>query len=143
MKSAHAIFQSDAMSDQIRIEAELIRSLGTTRGCIHPLEPNAISRLVQSTKIRGYRRRIFQPDQNTAPLLAIRDAWFGRIFGVTKGIDPRRDHRRTNPNGTRARKGWDSLAALLGEISSEPQKTPLPQPHARLEAQAVTVLLSG
>ena len=30
MKSAHAKFQSDAMSDQIRNEAELIRSLGMT-----------------------------------------------------------------------------------------------------------------
>jgi ABC-type protease/lipase transport system fused ATPase/permease subunit len=30
MKSAHATFQSDAMSDQIRNEAELIRSLGMT-----------------------------------------------------------------------------------------------------------------
>ena len=30
MKSAHATFQFDAMSDQIRNEAELIRSLGLT-----------------------------------------------------------------------------------------------------------------
>ena len=43
----------------------------------------------------------------------------------------------------RARKGWDSLATLLGEIPSEPQKTPLPQPRARLEAQAVTVIPPG
>ena len=34
----------------------------------------------------------------------------------------------------RARKGWDSLAILLGEIPPEPQKTPLPQPRARLKA---------
>ena len=43
----------------------------------------------------------------------------------------------------RARKGWDSLATLLGEIPPEPQKTPLPQPRARLEAQAVTVIPPG
>ena len=43
----------------------------------------------------------------------------------------------------RARKGWDSLATLLGEIPPKPQKTPLPQPRARLEAQAVTVIPPG
>ena len=43
----------------------------------------------------------------------------------------------------RALKGWDSLATLLGEIPPEPQKTPLPQPRARLEAQAVTVIPPG
>ena len=43
----------------------------------------------------------------------------------------------------RARKGWDSLATLLGEIPPEPQKTPMPQPRARLEAQAVTVIPPG
>ena len=42
-----------------------------------------------------------------------------------------------------ARKGWDSLATLLGEIPPEPQKTTLPQPRARLEAQAVTVIPPG
>ena len=43
----------------------------------------------------------------------------------------------------RARKGWDSLAILLGEIPPEPQKTPLPQPRGRLKAQAVTVIPPG
>jgi ATP-binding cassette subfamily C protein len=43
----------------------------------------------------------------------------------------------------RARKGWESLATLLGETPPEPSKTPLPQPRARLEAQAVTVIPPG
>ena len=42
-----------------------------------------------------------------------------------------------------ARKGWEALATLLGEIPPEPQKTPLTQPRARLEAQAVTIIPPG
>ena len=98
------------------------------------MKPTAISRLGRSTKIRGYRRGLLQPDQNTARLPAIRNAWFGRALAPIElaigqwGLVQR------------ARKGWDSLATLLGEIPPEPQKTPLPQPRARLESQAVTVI---
>jgi len=43
----------------------------------------------------------------------------------------------------RARKGWDNLANLLGEVPAEPERTPLPTPKARLEAQNVTVIPPG
>ncbi len=43
----------------------------------------------------------------------------------------------------RARKGWDNLADLLGEVPPEPERTPLPRPKARLEAQNVTIIPPG
>jgi len=43
----------------------------------------------------------------------------------------------------RARKGWDNLADLLGEVPPESERTPLPRPKARLEAQNVTIIPPG
>ena len=101
MKSAHATFQSDAMSDQIRNEAELIRSLGMTGAAFNrwnQLRSAALGDQLKSADIGG---GLLQPDQNTAPFFAIRDAGFGRVFGFAERIDPRRDDRWINPNGMR------------------------------------------
>lgn len=43
----------------------------------------------------------------------------------------------------RARKGWDSLSELLGEVPPEPERTPLPIPKAKVEAQSLTVIPPG
>jgi ABC-type protease/lipase transport system fused ATPase/permease subunit len=43
----------------------------------------------------------------------------------------------------RARKGWDNLAELLGEVPQDADRTPLPKPKARLEAQNVTIIPPG
>ena len=43
----------------------------------------------------------------------------------------------------RAKKGWQDLAVLLGEIPTEPDRTNLPRPAAKLVAQQVTVIPPG
>lgn len=43
----------------------------------------------------------------------------------------------------RAIKGWHSLAELLAKIPPEPERTALPQPAAKLEVQALTVVPPG
>ena len=43
----------------------------------------------------------------------------------------------------RARKGWQSLAELLGEIPPEQPRTKLPKPAAKLSLQQVTILPPG
>ncbi|MCD1617126.1 type I secretion system permease/ATPase [Salipiger marinus] len=47
------------------------------------------------------------------------------------------------PLVTRARKGWDNLVQLLGEMPPEPARTPLPRPRAKLEVQQLTVVPPG
>lgn len=43
----------------------------------------------------------------------------------------------------RAIKGWDSLAGLLGQVPPEQPRTPLPQPRALLEVQQASVVPPG
>lgn len=43
----------------------------------------------------------------------------------------------------RARKGWNSLAELLGEVPPEQQRTELPAPKANLQMQQATILPPG
>jgi PrtD family type I secretion system ABC transporter len=47
------------------------------------------------------------------------------------------------PVVTRGMRGWQSLSTLLGAVPAEPQRTALPVPAARLEAQQVTVIPPG
>ncbi|NET72318.1 MAG: type I secretion system permease/ATPase, partial [Sphaerospermopsis sp. SIO1G2] len=43
----------------------------------------------------------------------------------------------------RAQQGWNGLAVLLSEIPAEAERTPLPRPRAKLEAQQATVIPPG
>ena len=159
MKSAHATFQSDAISDQIRNEAELIRSLGMTGaafkrwnemrsaalgdqlksadigGCYSSLTKTL--RLFLQSVMLGLGAYLVSQNELTPGAMIAGSILMGRALAPIElaigqwGLVQR------------ARKGWDSLAILLGEIPPEPKKTPLPQPRARLEAQAVNVIPPG
>lgn len=159
MKSAHATFQSDAMSDQIRNEAELIRSLGMTGAAFNrwnQLRSSALGdqlksadigvgyssltktlRLFLQSAMLGLGAYLVLQNELTPGAMIAGSILMGRALALIElaigqwGLVQR------------SRKGWDSLATLLGEIPPEPQKTPLPQPRARLEAQAVTVIPPG
>lgn len=159
MKSAHATFQSDAMSEQIRNEAELIRSLGMTGAAFNrwnQLRSAALGNQLKSADIgRGYTSltktlRLFLQSAmlGLGAYLVLKNeltpgAMIAGSILMGRALAPIELAIGQWGLVQRARKGWDSLATLLGEIPSEPQKTPLPQPRARLEAQAVTVIPPG
>lgn len=159
MKSAHASFQSDAMSDQIRNEAELIRSLGMTGAAFNrwnQMRSAALGNQLKSADIGGgyssltKTLRLFLQSAMLglgAYLVLQNELTPGAMIAgsilMGRALAPIELAIGQWGLVQRARKGWDSLATLLGEIPSEPQKTPLPQPRARLEAQAVTVIPPG
>ena len=147
------------MSDQIRNEAELIRSLGMTGAAFNrwnQMRSAALGNQLKSADIGGgyssltKTLRLFL--QSTmlglgAYLVLQNELTPGAMIAgsilMGRALAPIELAIGQWGLVQRARKGWDSLATLLGEIPSEPQKTPLPQPRARLEAQAVTVIPPG
>lgn len=147
------------MSDQIRNEAELIRSLGMTGAAFNrwnQMRSAALGNQLKSADIGGgysslaKTLRLFLQSAMLglgAYLVLQNELTPGAMIAgsilMGRALAPIELAIGQWGLVQRARKGWDSLATLLGEIPSEPQKTPLPQPRARLEAQAVTVIPPG
>ena len=158
-KSNLAGFQSEAISEQIRSEAEMIRSLGMTGAAFdrwsmarrQSLEEQlrtadlggGFSSLTKSLRLflqsamLGLGAYLVLQNELTGGAMIAGSILLGRALAPIEvaigqwGLVQR------------ARKGWDNLADLLGEVPPEPERTPLPRPKARLEAQNVTIIPPG
>ena len=152
-------FQSETLSQQIRSEAEMIRSLGMTgaaferwhearnKSLVEQLKTadlgggfsaltKALRLLLQSAML-GLGAYLVLQNQITAGAMIAGSILMGRALSpIELAIGQWALVQR-------ARKGWDNLANLLGEVPAEPESTPLPTPKARLEAQNVTVIPPG
>ena len=152
-------FQSETLSEQIRSEAEMIRSLGMTgaaferwhearnKSLVEQLKTadlgggfsaltKALRLLLQSAML-GLAAYLVLQNQITAGAMIAGSILMGRALSpIELAIGQWALVQR-------ARKGWDNLANLLGEVPAEPERTPLPAPKARLEAQNVTVIPPG
>ena len=152
-------FQSETLSEQIRSEAEMIRSLGMTgaaferwhearnKSLVEQLKTadlgggfsaltKALRLLLQSAML-GLGAYLVLQNQITAGAMIAGSILMGRALSpIELAIGQWALVQR-------ARKGWDNLANLLGEVPAEPESTPLPTPKARLEAQNVTVIPPG
>ena len=152
-------FQSETLSEQIRSEAEMIRSLGMTgaaferwnearnKSLVEQLKTadlgggfsaltKALRLLLQSAML-GLGAYLVLQNQITAGAMIAGSILMGRALSpIELAIGQWALVQR-------ARKGWDNLANLLGEVPAEPERTPLPAPKARLEAQNVTVIPPG
>ena len=152
-------FQSETLSEQIRSEAEMIRSLGMTgaaferwhearnKSLVEQLKTadlgggfsaltKALRLLLQSAML-GLGAYLVLQNQITAGAMIAGSILMGcALSPIELAIGQWALVQR-------ARKGWDNLANLLGEVPAEPERTPLPTPKARLEAQNVTVIPPG
>ena len=152
-------FQSETLSEQIRSEAEMIRSLGMTgaaferwhearnKSLVEQLKTadlgggfsaltKALRLLLQSAML-GLGAYLVLQNQITAGAMIAGSILMGRALSpIELAIGQWALVQR-------ARKGWDNLANLLGEVPAEPERTPLPTPKSRFEAQNVTVIPPG
>ncbi len=151
--------RAGAMSDQIRIEAEMVQAMG--------MRDNAFSRW-QETRVKALQDQIRATDVGggftslTKTLrLFLQSAMLGlgaylvlqnemtpgaMIAGsilLGRALAPVEMMLNQWPAVQRAMKGWDVLAELLGTVSPEAPKTELPVPKARLVAKALTVIPPG
>lgn len=159
LKSAQATFQSDAMSDQIRNEAELIRSLGMTGASFdrwNQMRSEALNEQMTSADVGGgyssltKTLRLFLQSAmlGLGAYLVLQNqltpgAMIAGSILMGRALAPIELAIGQWAMVQRARKGWESLATLLGEIPPEAAKTPLPKPRAKIEAQAVTIIPPG
>ena len=152
-------FQSEMMSDQLRTEAEMIRSLGMSDAAFQRWQvarSEALTnhlkaadtgglfssmtktlRLFLQSAMLGLGAYLVLQNELTAGAMIAGSILLGRALApIEMAIGQW-------ALVTRAHKGWHSLAELLGEVPPEPERTPLPAPKARLSAQNLTVIPPG
>ncbi|MEL7513762.1 MAG: type I secretion system permease/ATPase [Pseudomonadota bacterium] len=151
--------RANAMSDQIRLESEMVQSMGmrdAAFGRWQTARGEALQEQIRATDVGGgftsmtKTLRLFlqsamlglgaylvlQNEMTPGAMIA------GSIL-LGRALAPMEMMLNQWPVVQRARKGWDNLAELLGTVPQEQPKTALPKPKARLIAKALTVVPPG
>jgi len=159
LKSNAMVFQSEAISDQIRNEAEMVQSMGMRGAAFRRWQVARNASLVGQIKSADLLGTF--PSMTKTFRLFLQSAMLGLgAYLVLQGeLTPGAMIAGSILMGRalapielaigqwaavqRARKGWDNLAQLLTEIPPESEKTQLPAPRAKLEVQQITVVPPG
>lgn len=159
LKSNIASFRSNTMSDQLRTEAEMVRSLGMRGAAFQRWQTarsEALAETVSSSDLTGTfsamtkTLRLFlqsamlglgaylvlQGDLTPGAMIA-GSILLGRALAP---IELAIGQWAVVQAGT---KGWSNLAELLSDVPQPLPKTPLPQPKAQLDLQAVSIVPPG
>ncbi len=158
-KSNSATFKSESLADQIRNEAEMIRALGMTGAAFNRWQGarnDSLTSLLKSADLAGgfntstktFRLFLQSAMLGLGAYLVLQGeltpgAMIAGSILMGRALAPIEAAIGQWALVQRAFKGWDSLSELLGEVPPEPERTPLPRPKAKLEAQAVTVIPPG
>ena len=156
---SQAVFRSERMGLQIRTEAEMIRSLGMSEASFARWEEvrnSALDHEIKSSDLRGtftattktFRLFLQSAMLGLGAYLVLQNeltpgAMIAGSILLGRALAPVELAVGQWALVQRARKGWDSLSELLGEVPPEPERTPLPIPRAKVEAQSLTVIPPG
>ena len=156
---SQAVFRSERMGLQIRTEAEMIRSLGMSEASFARWEEarnSALDHEIKSSDLRGtftattktFRLFLQSAMLGLGAYLVLQNeltpgAMIAGSILLGRALAPVELAVGQWALVQRARKGWDSLSELLGEVPPEPERTPLPIPKAKVEAQSLTVIPPG
>ncbi len=148
-----------AMSDQLRIEAEMVQAMGMRGAAFDRWQQArgaALEEQIKATDVGGgftsltKTLRLFlqsamlglgaylvlQGEMTPGAMIA------GSIL-LGRALAPIELMLTQWPVVQRATKGWDALGELLGAVPAEPVRTALPKPAARLVAKSLTVVAPG
>ncbi|MDX5357829.1 MAG: type I secretion system permease/ATPase [Rhodobacterales bacterium] len=155
VKAAVSGFVSDRYADQLRDEAETIRSLGMQSNAFEKWgrsREKALDLSVQSADMGGTfssLSRTFRMFLQSAMLgLGAYLVLQGHIApGVMiaasilmgRALQPVETLINQWPMVQRSKRAWDNLAALLAEVDEDKSTVELPRPRARLEVQGISV----
>ncbi len=158
-RAAMANVHSEAVSDQMRGEAEMVHSMGMRDAAFdrwQKLRARALQEHVAAADLGG----LFTASTKTFRLF-LQSAMLGlgaylvlqnelsagaMIAGsilMGRALAPIELAIGQWPLVQRAVKGWDSLTELLGEVPPPAARTPLPKPEALLEVQQATIIPPG
>lgn len=156
LRAGQAGQAASVMSDQLRIEAEMVQSMGMRDAAFDRWQAArgmALGAQIQATDVSGSfasltkTLRLFlqsamlglgaylvlQNEMTPGAMIA------GSIL-LGRALAPIESLLNQWPMVQRASKGWGALAELLGSVPPEPERTALPKPKARLVAKALTVV---
>jgi len=159
LKAGHAGQVASSMSDQLRIEAEMVQAMGMRAAAFdrwQTARSEALTSQIQATDVGGgftsltKTLRLFlqsamlglgaylvlQNEMTPGAMIA------GSIL-LGRALAPIETMLTQWPVAQRAVKGWDALSELLGAVPPEGERTALPKPKARLVAKALTVVPPG
>ncbi|MDJ0826269.1 MAG: type I secretion system permease/ATPase [Rhodobacter sp.] len=154
-----AMAQAEHISEQIRSEAEMVRSLGMQRSAFQRWNI-ARSTSLQQGILSSDRSGSFTTMSKTFRLfLQSAMLGLGAYLVLTAGLTPGAMIAASIllgralapidmvigqwPSVQRAMKGWKSLGELLALVPEDAERTPLPTPRAHLKAEQVTIVPPG
>ncbi len=158
-KAQQTTIQAEIMSEQIRSESEMVRSLGMQGATFRrwfETRTSALKSTMSTADIGGTfttLTKTFRLILQSA-MLGL-GAWLVLQGELTPGamiagsillgraLAPIEMAIGQWPMFQGAMKSWNNLAELLGEVAPEQEKTPLPKPKANLDVQQMTIIPPG
>ncbi|GGX58475.1 protease/lipase ABC transporter permease/ATP-binding protein [Tateyamaria omphalii] len=158
-RAAQAGQVASSMSDQLRIEAEMVQAMGM-RGAAHDrwqkARGTALEEQIKATDVGGgftsltKTLRLFLQSAmlGVGAYLVLQNemtpgAMIAGSILLGRALAPIELMLTQWPVVQRAIKGWGALSELLGTVGPEPTRTELPKPKARLVAKGLTVVPPG
>lgn len=159
LKSNMATVRSEGISDQIRSEAEMVQSMGM-RGAAFlrwkVARDDSLGSQIKTADLTGtfsamtktFRLFLQSAMLGLGAYLVLQGqltpgAMIAASILMGRALAPIELAIGQWPLVQRARKGWDNLAQLLGEMPPEENRTELPRPRAKLDVQQLTVVPPG
>ena len=159
LKANHAGLVATIMSDQLRIEAEMVQAMGMRNASFDRWQKargQALQEQIRATDVGGgftamtKTMRLFLQSAmlGLGAYLVLQNqmtpgAMIAGSILMGRALAPIEQMLTQWPIVQRGVKGWQALAELLGTIGVEPQRTALPRPKARLVAKSLTVVPPG
>ncbi len=159
MRAGQAGQAAGQMSDQLRIEAEMVLAMGMRDAGFERWQQarsRALQEQIRAADIGGgftsltKTLRLFLQSAmlGLGAFLVLRGemtpgAMIAGSILLGRALAPIEVMLTQWPIVQRGLKGWDALATLLGEVLPEPQRTALPVPAAHLVAKGLTVVPPG
>jgi ATP-binding cassette subfamily C protein len=154
-----AMVQAEHMSEQLRNESETLQSLGMQGAAFNRWQKArglALEKTMQTSDSSGFfttltrTLRLFLQSAilGLGAYLTLKGqlspgAMIAASILMGRALQPVDSAIAQWPMVQRAVQGWRALIALLSEVPSQPARTPLPRPSAKLQIQAVTVFPPG
>ncbi len=154
-----ATVRSEAISDQIRTESEMVQAMGMRDAAFDRWQiarNRALDEQVTSSDLGGtftaitktFRLFLQSAMLGLGAYLVLQNeltpgAMIAGSILLGRALAPIEMAIGQWPLVQRASKGWENLEELLGEVPPEPQRTALPKPRALLDVQQATVVPPG
>ena len=158
-QAAQAGQKASQISDQLRIEAEMVQAMGMRDSAFNRWQQarsQALTDQITATDVGGgftsltKTLRLFLQSAmlGLGAYLVLQDemtpgAMIAGSILLGRALAPVEMMLNQWPLVQRASRGWDTLSELLGTVRPEAQKTSLPKPKARLVSKALTVIPPG